>query len=253
VIGAKLRWYRSVGSTNEVAMKLATEEGVPHGTVVLADHQTAGRGRQGRSWVDQPRASLLMSVVLRPQIPAEEAGSLMLMGAVTVTRAIRQVTGLPAEVKWPNDILIDRKKVSGTLLETVTKESQVEVAILGIGVNCNEEQSDFPPGVRNRATSLRLELCREVDRAVLLEGLLLELERQYQSVLSGEAATIADDWRSLSMMLGREVTVEPGFGQPFTATAEDITEQGLLVLRHADGRTESVAAADVSVSPPDEV
>jgi len=245
-IGSAFYWYEEIASTNLVAMRLAAEEEAPDGTVVVAEHQTAGRGRRGRSWVETPGSSILVSVIVRPSLPVVRAGQLMLLTGMAVARAIRQLTDLPAGVKWPNDILIGGKKVSGTLIELLGEAEQIKVAVLGIGINCNQSLDAFPPELRDHATSLALELGRPVHRVRLLRAVLTHLDTLYDLYLRGDSETILTGWRQLTVTLGRRVIVSLP-GELLEGEAEDITDEGLLVVRLDDGTCRLVAAGDVSL------
>jgi BirA family transcriptional regulator, biotin operon repressor / biotin---[acetyl-CoA-carboxylase] ligase len=236
--------YRSLGSTNDEA-KLLAASGAPEGLLVIAEEQTAGRGRSGRSWMTPPGQALACSVVLRPNLPLERATQLTMLAGVAVCRAIEQATPLHAMLKWPNDVLIAGKKVAGLLLETALKDDQLDYAVLGLGLNVSfappPEAVDFP------ATSLEAESETEVGRLHLLRLFLEELERLYPQLESGNK-TLYHAWRTRLTMLGEPVTVRTATGDE-TGRLEGVTPEGALILQQAGGKTLQLLAGDVRLRP----
>ncbi len=233
--------YSELPTTMEVARKLA-REGAPEGTVVIADVQTAGRGRLGRSWLS-PQGSLAMSLVLRP--PLEYLPGMVMIASLAVVRAIEKMTGLGCVIKWPNDVLIGGKKVCGILVESETAAKQINYAILGIGVNVNFDPSVFPE-ISEIATSISYELGREVDREEFSCLLLFELEKLYLKLQAGGYSSVYKRWRERLETLGKLVTVKSADGVE-KGRAEDVTEHGSLLLRRTDGSLVEIVAGDVTV------
>ncbi|MDN5345181.1 MAG: BirA family transcriptional regulator, partial [Clostridia bacterium] len=205
-LGRNLYYYEEVGSTNLVARELA-DGGAPEGTVVIAESQTDGRGRRGRSWLSPPRRGIWFSVVLRPRMAPAQAAQLTLLAAVAIAAAIRQQTGLPPGIKWPNDLLVGGRKVCGILTEIKAEMDAIEYIVIGAGLNVNLEAPDFSPEVRPLATSLYLELGRPVTRLPLLQGILWQLEQWYERWQEEGFPPVRRAWKEASVTLGREVEV----------------------------------------------
>ncbi|MDE5718786.1 MAG: biotin--[acetyl-CoA-carboxylase] ligase, partial [Lachnospiraceae bacterium] len=181
--GKKLYFFESTGSTNPDAKRFA-EEGAPHGATVVADRQTAGRGRRGRSWESPAGCSVYFTIVIRPAFAPDKASMITLVMALSVAEAIHEVTGLDTGIKWPNDIVVNGKKVVGILTEmSMTPEmNEIQFLVAGVGVNVNQNGSaDFPEELRRTATSLKMECGKTVDRAVLLERILARFEADYET------------------------------------------------------------------------
>jgi BirA family biotin operon repressor/biotin-[acetyl-CoA-carboxylase] ligase len=226
-----------VESTQPIAFKLAGD-GAPDRTVVIADSQAAGRGRRGRVWKDEPGASLLVSILLRPRLSPERLPTLSLTAAVAVAEAVTQTAGLAAKLKWPNDVLVDGRKLAGILLETRLEPGGAAIVALGIGVNL--AQRAFPLELAERATSVRLASGREVDRDTLLGALLERLDHWRGRLETEGFEPVRARWRELADTLGRPVSVDGVQG-----TAVDLDADGALVVADADGRHKRVVAGDV--------
>ncbi len=180
VLGKPLHVYQEIGSTNDEAMKLAIS-GAVEGTMVIAETQTHGRGRQGGKWFSPPGAGLWFSVVLRPACAPSQAPLLTQVAAQAIREAVERVTGIGLEIKYPNDLLWQGKKVCGILTESSVKGERVEFVIVGIGINTNMDEGDFPDTLRSSAASLRMALGRDVAGSQLLEAVLGSFEAAYES------------------------------------------------------------------------
>lgn len=242
IIGKELRLFPELASTNTRAMEMASQ-GAPEGTAVIAETQSAGKGRLGRKWIS-PKGNLYVSVVLRPEVPTHKAPLVTLMGAVAAASAIRAGTGLSAQIKWPNDILIAGKKVSGLLTEMSAEPDRVKYIVLGIGIDVNMDLCELPAEIRSMSTTLAAETGALVDRTALVQQLLWELDRWYKVFLSN-TATIISEWTSLTMTIGKRVAVSGG--DHLEGTAEGIDPEGRLVIRRDDGTVRTVAAGDVTI------
>lgn len=227
-----------IDSTQTEARRLA-EAGVPEGTVVVAEHQTQGRGRFGRRWHDEPGVALLISIVLRPTLEASCLPQLSLVAGVAVADALGEATGLPVTVSWPNDLLIRGLKVGGILAESFAAPRAGAAIVLGIGINVN--QGRFPGDLAERATSLALEAGRAFDRERLLTAVLSRLEIWYRRWLAEGFAPIRQAWRRGSATLGRRIAVEEGV----TGLAEDLAEDGALLVRTDAGALIRRVAGDL--------
>ncbi len=246
VLGCRIRYLPSCGSTNLVAKELAAA-GAPEGTLVLTEEQTAGRGRLGRRWVAPFGSSLLMSVLLRPALPPAEVPSLGLSAAVAVAAAVQRCTGLSPGLKWPNDLLLEGRKAGGILLELAAEGDMVHHAVLGVGLNVNVAPASWPGEVASRATSLAAVLGRAVDRLALLRGILAELEERYRIWQEGGFAALRAEWIERNVTLGREVTVATPRGV-VRGRAWDVDREGRLLLDLEDGERLALAAGEVTLS-----
>lgn len=243
VIGHTIRFLPAAVSTNTVAMEMA-DQGAAEGTVVLAEQQSGGKGRLGRSWISPP-GNLYLSVVLRPPIPTHKAPLLTLLGAAALCAAVRRHLRLPAGIKWPNDILLNGRKVAGILTEMSAEPDRVRHVVLGIGVNANMDLSLLPPDIRDASTTLAAAFGRKIDRTALLKQLFAELAERYRRFLRDPAAVLTD-WRDLNVTLGNEVRVQAPDGS-FAGRAENIDDDGRLIIRLPQGSSRAVASGDVTL------
>mgnify|MGYP005801476771 FL=1 len=243
-MGQSIYFYEETDTTNNRARELALE-GAPEGTLVVAEKQTAGRGRRGKVWESPLGTGIWMSLVLRPQIMPAEASVLTLLCGLATAEAIEAETGLSAGIKWPNDILINGKKAVGILTEMDCEMSEVHFVIPGIGINVNT--ASFPPEIAEIATSLYLECGKTVSRRRLVHRVLERLEEHYETFLrTGSFAAMLEDYRKHCITLGKEVHVLGR--EPFFAEALDITPEGeLLVCRADNGKEEVVFSGEVSI------
>jgi BirA family biotin operon repressor/biotin-[acetyl-CoA-carboxylase] ligase len=243
LIGRDIRLFPEVASTNTLAMEMAAQ-GAAQGTVVIAETQTAGKGRLGRKWMS-PRGNLYVSVILRPDVPTHKAPLITLMGAVATASAIRAAFRLPAAIKWPNDILISGKKVSGLLTEMSAEPDRIRHIVLGIGVNANMRFELLPSEIRGITTTLSREAGGHVDRILLLQHILREIERWYGIFLANEAEVLKE-WQSNNVTIGNRVAVSASDGS-FEGLAQGIDSEGRLLVRRDDGAMQTVAAGDVTI------
>lgn len=244
VVGREIVHLDSTTSTNDIAKSLA-REGAADGTVVLAEAQTAGRGRLGRQWLSPPGASILCSVVLRPHLASEQAFYLTVVCSLAIGQAVKRMTGLQPYLKWPNDILIEDRKVVGVLTEMELVEKKLTWAVVGFGLNVNFDPRDLPD-LGQEASSLSLELGRDVSRAELLIEILQELDSRYASLTSGGLLSIFEEWKLNLGTLGRSVRItSPEAVVEGVASTVDI--DGALIVRKPDGRMERVLVGDVSL------
>lgn len=240
-LGRTIHYRDTLPSTNDFAFKLA-QEGAFHGEVVIAEEQTQGRGRRGRSWVSPPNANLYFSVVLRPDVPPQRAPELTLVTAVAVAETLREA-GADAEIKWPNDLQVSGKKVAGILTELSAEPDAVHFVIVGVGVNLNVRDAELPEDVRRLATSVAEVRKQKVPRALFAAALLTRLEQWLDRHAEEGFGPVREIWKQLSATLGRDVLVRTE-RREFTGRAVDIDESGALLVRTAEG-TERVLAGDV--------
>jgi len=270
VFGRELAVLPRTGSTNDVAKDLAAR-GAPEGTVVVADEQTAGRGRLARRWLAPPRTSLLCSLLFRPDLPPIQAQRLTMLCSLAAADAIEQVAGLQVHLKWPNDLVVksqlaNRKsavrnlhspfsilysptwrKLAGILTETGITGERLDFAVVGIGVNVNVEPQVLPT-LAPDATSILAEVGCPVDRVALLVALLAGVERRYQALRAGESPH--REWAVRLATLGQPVEVSTPAGV-LAGVAESVDEDGALLLRLPDGGLRVLVAGDVTLTPPD--
>lgn len=238
--GREIVYFKEIDSTNRYARTLA-REGAAHGTLVLADTQTAGRGRRGRGWISPAGESIAMSLILRPDVPPAQVARLSLLTALVTASAIDRAAGLDARIKWPNDIVVGGRKVCGMLLEMDATPEKVESIVAGVGINVHQTQ--FDSEIAHSASSLDLLAGRRIDRADIVRAFLQEYERAW--ALSDEAMMRAYCARSAT--IGQRVQVI-GLNGTYIGTAQGVTESGSLLVRaDEDGEVREVLAADVSV------
>jgi BirA family transcriptional regulator, biotin operon repressor / biotin---[acetyl-CoA-carboxylase] ligase len=247
-LGVPLRYIEAVGSTNDEALAWA-REGVDEGAIVVADHQSAGRGRRGRIWHAAPGTALLFSLVLRPTLGPDHLGLLTTALGVAGAEASRSF-GLDARVKWPNDVTVAGKKLAGILVESRLSGHRVEAAIAGMGFNVSVAPRDLPPGVGDGATSIAAELGESPSRAKVLKEILAAFMDHYESLASDAGrARLIGRARDLSAILGTTVSVSMGDGSVTTGEAIDLTATGALVIETADGRL-TVSAGEIETLRP---
>ena len=231
-MGQVLHCFAEIPSTNDRARELA-DAGAVHGEVVVAECQTAGRGRRGRSWSSPAGKNLYLSAILRPSLPPQRAPELTLVASVAACEACRKA-GVEAGIKWPNDVLVGGRKVAGILTELSAEPDVVHWVVLGVGVNLNSGPGDFPEELRGVATSLSIERGQPVPRALFAAALLSELEEWLDLHADQGFGPIRAAWRERSVTLGREVRAG-GEGEEVEGVAEDIDETGALLVRVRGG------------------
>jgi BirA family transcriptional regulator, biotin operon repressor / biotin---[acetyl-CoA-carboxylase] ligase len=242
--GSPLYFFFETGSTNDIAAALA-ERAAPQGTTVLASSQTAGRGRFGRVWFSPPGAGLYVSVVCRDE---RAAPFLTLAGGVAVAEGVRNATGLPVHIKWPNDIVIDdrrvaaRRKLAGILAEATSSPDGLQYVILGFGINLGP--ASYPPELADRATSIEVELGRPVDGAAVLAETLAVFAERFEELTQGDSLSVLSRWRELAPS-SRGATVEwDTTGGSITGTSAGIDDDGALLVRVGD-RLERIISGEV--------
>lgn len=245
--GRTLHYFNETGSTNIDAKRYA-EEGEPHGTTVVAEMQTAGRGRRGRLWQSPAGSAIYMTILLKPQFVPDKASMLTLVMALSVADAIVEVTGLSAGIKWPNDIVVNKKKVCGILTEMNVELDYIQFVVIGVGINVNNNSpEEFPEEIRQTATSLKIESGMQISRAALLERVLAHFEKNYNIFtrrLDLSALMEAYDARLLN--LNAEVRVLDPKGE-YTGIARGINPAGELLVEKENGEVVPVYAGEVSV------
>jgi len=238
-VGQRVIYYSSLPSTNDVARQEA-HQGAEEGTVIVADEQTAGKGRLKRTWLS-PRGSIALSIILYPSVAY--LPSLIMLASLAVVHSIEAVIGLKAQIKWPNDVLINGRKVCGILIESDVQGNIVNYTIIGIGINVNLRLADFPE-IQPIATSLSDELGRDVSRLSVISHLLIETERLYLALSAGGA--VYQGWRDSLVTLGKRVRATTG-ETVCEGVAESVARDGSLLLRGSDGSLTRIVAGDVTL------
>lgn len=233
----RLRRFDEIDSTNRYALD-AARAGTAAGLVVIADHQQAGRGRRGRAWTAPPGSSLLVSVLLRPRLAADEVHVVTMAAALALVDAVRLVAGVDADLKWPNDLLVDERKLAGLLAEVdITAGGVVRAVVVGVG--CNVTWEGFPSELEDTATACDREAGRHVERAALLDGFLAQLAARIETL-----DTVPGDYRARLATIGRQVRVELT-DRTLEGVATGVDDHGRLVVQPSAGPSVTVAAGDV--------
>jgi BirA family transcriptional regulator, biotin operon repressor / biotin---[acetyl-CoA-carboxylase] ligase len=244
-IGKNIHYEDSVESTQKIAHRL-TYEDAPEGTVVIAEEQLSGRGRMNRKWHSPKYTGIWMSIILRPNIPLPKAPQLTLLAAVAIVQAIEDLTGVLPEIKWPNDILINGKKVTGILTELEAEADRINSIIIGIGMNVNQIKEDFPPELQDIATSLLIEKGEKISRAEIIKGIFMNLEKLYLLYLEEGFLPIKLLWESYAISIGRQVTART-LTHSIVGKAQGITDDGVLIIEDEQGKIHHVYSADIEV------
>jgi BirA family biotin operon repressor/biotin-[acetyl-CoA-carboxylase] ligase len=235
--------FETADSTNDRAKILGTQ-GAPEGTLVVAETQTVGRGRLGRTWSSPKGAGIYVSVLLRPALPPGELPQITLSTAVAVVRALARAVQVTPGIKWPNDLILNGKKLGGILTEMETESDQIRYLVVGMGLNINNP--DFPPELGGRATSLFYEEGRHFSRLAILQAWLEEFETLYQQFLARGFPEILEEWQRHSVTLGRYVTVRQGLRQ-VEGLARKVAPDGALLLETARGEVVRVTSGEITL------
>jgi len=243
--GRRILFRRVVDSTNEWAKELA-EFGVEEGTVIIAEQQTAGKGRLGREWIS-PKGGLWFSIVLRPCKSVGETTKLVFMASLAVTEVLHQKYRLRTETKWPNDVMVNRRKICGILAETTTSDDKLSYVVLGIGINANVQMDEyFATSNKPMPTSIQNELGHEIQLFSLLRTLLEELEKLYDLFIMKGSDSILEKWKAYATFIGKEVVVQDQ-NERVSGIAYDIDDGGALILRLENGTLRRFFAGDLSL------
>lgn len=242
--GCNIVYYDSIDSTNNEAKRLG-KEGALHGTLVIAQQQTAGRGRLGRNWDSPKEQAIYMTLLIRPNISPQNASKVTLIAALAVVEGIREVTGMPAQIKWPNDIVIHGKKLCGILTEMNMELENKFFLVVGIGINCNRK--DFPEELKQTATSLYLETKKEQSREQLITAVMYAFERYYSVFIQTEdLSNLKQQYECQLVNYNRDVRVlSPS--HEYIGTSRGINEEGELLVEDKSGQMHAVRSGEVSV------
>lgn len=233
--------FEETDSTNARARELA-DQGAPEGTLVVAERQTQGRGRKGRTWFSPTGAGIYASLILRPSMPASEATRITFLTAVSAAEVLLPLKGLNVRIKWPNDILVNGKKAAGILTEISTERGSVDYAVVGLGMNVNTPA--FPEDISEKATSLLIERGERFSRIDLLREYLRRQEASYRRLGTFGFELILDRWKELADCIGREIRVEM-MDKTYVGWVEDIDPEGILILKDREGVSHRIVSGDV--------
>ena len=247
-LGKKIHYFAELDSTNRLAYKLAAE-GAAEGEIVLAETQTRGKGRLGRSWFSPPGLNLYLSIILRPNLPPSNAPQLTLVSAVALAETVQRFLGTRPAIKWPNDILAGGKKLAGILTESSVDSERLHFVVVGIGVNLNMPADSVPEEIRDRATSLLILTDQFVDRTAFAGELIRSLDRCYGELEQRGFPHIAARWESFFELKGQKVKVEMG-DRIVSGVARGIDRDGALLVDKEDGAIERIIAGDVTPVEP---
>ena len=240
----KIRWYDTIGSTND-ELKILAAKGAPQGTAVAAHTQTGGKGRLGRQFQSPPGTGMYLSVLLRPQAPFEDCAHLTCAVAVAVAKAIESVSGVAPGIKWPNDLTWNRLKLGGILTEISAKDGVVEWAVVGIGINCRAPEEGFAPEIATIATDLQIACGKKILPEELAQVTVQELKNLAETFLSRKTQWL-EQYRKICVTTGQRVTVITPT-QTRQALALDVAEDGSLLVEYENGIRENVSSGEVSV------
>ena len=243
-LGYEIRRYRALSSTNEVAKKIARNINRER-VVVIADTQLLGRGRLGRRW-SSPSGGIWLSIILRPKISPKDTPRLTFIASSAVAATIKKTFGIRTEIKWPNDVLINARKVCGILTETNLQSGDVEYAIVGIGLNANVDLEALPAPVRNTSTTLKHELGQKISLRALTENVLKAFERRYRLLQQGLWFALLQEWKGMASFLGEKVRIT-SFDEVLTGEAWDVDEDGTLIIRLEGGELRKILVGDVTL------
>lgn len=245
-IGREVHYEESVTSTQKVAHKLAYED-VPEGAIVVAEEQVTGRGRLDRTWFSPKYTGIWVSIILKPTIPPQKAPQLTLLAAVGVVRGIKAAAGIQCEIKWPNDILINGKKVVGILTELQAEADRINAVIIGIGINVNQQLEHFPEDLRETATSLAIEARKKLNRSTILQAILKEMEDLYIDYLENGFQVVKLLWESHAVSIGKQIKART-INETITGKALGITDDGVLLLEDENGTIHHIYSADIEIN-----
>ncbi len=244
LIGTKIAAYLSVASTNISAQKLA-DQGATEGTIIVSEQQTKGKGRFSRHWHSIVKKGIYCSIILRPNFKPEDAPGLSLMTAVAMADTCAEFTKATVQIKWPNDILLNRKKTAGILTELSAEKNKINHVIVGIGMNINHDANDFPFELKETATSVALENCSHINRVQFLQKFLVNFENLYTQYKHDRLASMLTKLRDYSSLIGTQIQLASG-NDIIDGKVLDINQDGALLL-DCDGEIKTICSGEVTV------
>ena len=243
-LGKKLIHKQSVPSTQRIAHELALD-GAKHGTIVLADEQTQGKGRVEKSFHSKKEQGIWMSIILRPDIPPYLAPQLTLLTATVLANVLDRYADVTPQIKWPNDVLINGKKISGILTEMQAEQDQVLYVIVGIGININQQTSDFPEEIRDRVTSLKMASGQSWDLVPFIQEILQTFETKYNQFIETGFAPVKNDWENYGFRLNERLEIKTG-KDTWQGVFLGIAEDGALLAKRDTGKIEKIYSGEIS-------
>lgn len=246
LIGKEIIFLESVDSTNNYAKKMGEGE-FQEGTLIIAEEQTAGRGRLGREWISPKGKGIWMTIMLKPDIKPEQAAQITLIAAFAVVLGIKNICNIDAMIKWPNDVVVNGKKLCGILTEMGAEIDRINYLIAGIGINANIDEKDFADSGLNIATSIKIQKGRDIDRKLLISDIIKNFEELYINFIEkGSIEYIIKDYKKVSATLGKDVRILEK-GEEWHGLALDINNQGHLIVKMDDGTIKEISSGEVSV------
>ncbi|MGC2061981.1 MAG: biotin--[acetyl-CoA-carboxylase] ligase [Thermodesulfovibrionales bacterium] len=237
---------RSVSSTNDIGLSLPLDDDQGNsGVAVVADRQEKGRGRFTRTWFSPPGLNIYLSIVLKPDIPPVDAPFLTILAALAAAAALHRETGIPVSIKWPNDLLMSGRKLGGILTEARTAQGVITRAVIGIGINLNSSTDDLPPEISGKATSVLIETGATVSRGRVTAAIMNEFESRYKKLQAIGVVPLVQELRPLLTCLGRDIVVTDGTSK-ISGFAEDIDDEGRLVLRLPSGLRRKIGSGEIT-------
>lgn len=244
ILGKEIHSFKVLRSTNELGFRLAQNR-APEGTLIVSEHQTRGRGRLGRNWFSPAEVGLWMSLILKPDIPPSKAPGISLCAGLALVLAINEMTDLKAKIKWPNDCVVNGKKIAGILLELSAELDKIDFIILGVGVNVNQNKEDFPKNLIKKATSLKMECGEEISRLKLIKLFLKKFEKIYLEFKKNGLTRLMPEIKMLSALLGKKVKARLG-KMILRGRAKDIDENGSLIIV-TRGKEKAISAGEITL------
>ncbi len=238
-------YFTETDSTNTKAKEFASK-GAPEGTLVVAEKQTMGRGRKGRSWFSPESDNVYASIILRPKIPPSEAPVITLLSAVATAEALISLTDLKPRIKWPNDILINGKKIAGILTEISMEMDAVDFIVVGIGLNINTKKEDFSREIKRLATSVFIETKKRFSRAKILGEYLKWYETYYDIFKEKGFKPVSSRWKELTDIIGKRITVDM-ISKKYVGRVVDVDDEGVLILKDDKGKLHRIYSGDITV------
>lgn len=242
-LGQHLHHYPQVESTQDIVHQFA-KQGKPHGTVVIADEQVKGKGRMAREWSSPEGKGIWMSFLLRPLLPPVQAPQLTLLTATVLAQVIAEESDLCPRIKWPNDILVNHKKVSGILTEMQAEQDRIQYVVLGIGINVNQNEKDIPTSLAHKASSLKMESDKEWDIQRTIQAILRSFETTYDTFIEQGFQGVKQEWERYGYKIGEKVTIST-MKRNFNATLVGIEADGALIAKDEEGNIEKLYSAEI--------
>lgn len=244
-MGRNVLYYETLQSTQITAHE-AAQNGAAEGTLVIAEEQTGGRGRMARQWHSLKQKGIWMSLIIRPELPPERAPQFTLITAIAVVQAIEEITRLSPEIKWPNDILLNGKKLTGILTELQGEADKINYLVIGVGMNVNHTEADFPPEVKEIATSLAIEKGGQIERKELIQSFLKYFEKYYQLYIEKGFAPLKLIWEGYAASIGKKIIARTISGE-ITGRAIGISDEGILKIEDQEGKIHNIYSADIEI------